>query len=128
MYYVTHSLILIAYLSFVSPKKYITEPICADTTASTNLIKCNSNQERLFIIEQKYSNDFDGQCTEKRNSTGLKGCYAFGQDISEKCNGKQECVLKFNRPSFAIGFEGSNCNFKSEKLIVSYECIPGNFF
>jgi hypothetical protein len=63
----------------------------------------------------------DGQFEEKRR------CYALIEkieDIGRQCNGRTKCELNLNiNRNFENGSQ-SNCDFKSDRFIINYECIP----
>lgn len=103
----------------------INKPLCVHSSGGIKIIRCTNPMERLYIIEEKYSNDINNECS-KKNNTNLTECTGFGQ-LGKKCNGLVKCKLEFKKKSFKVGFEGSNCNFEAEILTVSYECIPSNF-
>lgn len=109
---------------------FITDPLCLSVTSdpSEKVISCQNSDERLFITEQKYSNDINGECNQSNDSiddSPTTQCFGYNLDLSASCNGKQSCKMSTKVASFKFGFQGSNCDFQADILSVSYECIPG---
>lgn len=80
-------------------------------------------------------NDYLKQCNQQNSGNSTKSiksmvlCSAYPtQELGNFCNGKQECAIDLAAKKFQYGFDGSNCDFKSEIVFISYQCIPGNRF
>jgi hypothetical protein len=119
--------------------KFSTNSICLNkhSPKSYNKLKCESQSSVIFITLVQYSNDHLNECSlndkttlKKKNESlsSTKKCFAYPtQSLAEFCNGKNECLIKLDRPEFKFGTMGANCNFISQILTINYECIPVRF-
>ena len=125
MYFYHYLLVFLIYTSLVRNEKFISKPLCIHSNVGIKIVRCTNPNERLLILEEKYSNDINGECSRK-NITDSNECIGFG-DFGKKCNGFVNCRLEFGKKTFSNGSQGSNCDFQAEILTVKYECIPSNF-
>ena len=122
-----HLFQLVFIWSFIPPNsaKFLTPNLCLTNPSAGLKLSCEASTERLFITEQRYGNDHLNKCNVSSNvTTPASECFGYMQNLIEQCNGKSECQIPMDMPSFKFGFQGANCDFKAQVLQVSYECIP----
>jgi len=98
--------------------------LCLSNHDQEKTIECQKPGESLFITQERYTNDIYGQCGNKAKN-GTEECSGYLHNLKKTCNGKKQCKITMEQVSFEFGYRGAECSFKSEILIVSYECIPG---
>lgn len=119
-------LIFILSVVQLSSAKFLTPILCLNSPETADFkLTCEKANERLFITEQRYDNDNSYKCNVNRaEEPDTKECFAYKQNLIELCNGKSECIIPMDKPSFKFGFLGANCDFEAQTLQISYECVP----
>ncbi len=107
-------------------------------------IGCQSANNKLFIKQVLFENDHDNLCSFKYNATYRQQaasvlnntrqyCFGFNAGIlKSSCDGKSECSIDLRAiakvlKKFKRNYDGANCDFTADRMIVRYECINGSF-
>lgn len=114
-------------VQYSSSEKLTTGYICLGehSAGSVDKIKCSSSNQAILVTLVQYSSEPCGNTTVKDNK---QTCVAYPtQSLADFCNGKSECLVRLEQAEFKFGQMGSNCNFKSQQLLINYECVPIKF-
>lgn len=90
----------------------------------------------MIVVSVLHENDYDYYCRRVKQNGDIEDgkfeektrCYALinnkNEEIYRQCNGKNKCEINLSINRNFLNGTQSNCNFKSDRFIVNYECIP----